>query len=204
MATRKTTDEQKALCTDLFLSHVMDRLKSTHRPWAMPRALGGLGLRGVGSGPNYSQRLVTAYLLMQADVKRYITCPKTTLHTHSRYVNQFAQKLETKLGCEYREFSMEREVEVERRTYNESLIDFYKFGDDVFEVSLDDCFLGESVEKIKVKGEDGYAKLMKEVHKFSKENNKNGFLNPVSDDKLQELWELVYCPRRLDEKILFF
>jgi len=193
---RKCDMLERILCKKLFLEHVVDRMKKTNRPWDVPRCLGGLGLRDVGS-PNYSQRMVTAWLLMQADAKQKVTVPKTSALKHIVEVNRWQRNLEERLDCKYNNFAMESEDEVLFRSHCLSVKENLLYGTEIQDFSLDECFLGDGVEEFR-KRQDGYSKLMTEVLK------RNKYVSPVSDDKINDLYDLVYTPRKLDEKILFF
>jgi len=199
-AISKANPLERILCKRIFLGHVEDRIKSTHRPWAVPRCLGGLGLQDI-SEPNYSQRLVTGWLLMQPDARKVITPQLLEYHAHVEHVGNFMRKLEAKLGCVYENFEMVSHDEYGIREYFQGKAHENLFGEKPTEFSVDDCFIGEGtcwIDPKKLRG-DGYSKLMKSTISRSK-----NLVHPVSDDKLQILFSMKYMPRRVDEPILFF
>jgi hypothetical protein len=191
VATRKCRGSQKRMCDNIFMYHVKDRMKGTNRPWSVPRWLGGLGMKGVGH-LTHSQRLATALILCaqkgqfkELDLQDALNRePKILtslvrespnfLLSSSRYVSS----LEEKLGVEYEDWVSVDYVSPEV--------------DNVQTLSLDKYFLGDCVEKV---GEDRYSKLMKFALKCQ------GWLKPITDDKLDELFDQEYVPRQPDSPI---
>jgi len=196
-AVKKANLLERILCKRLFLGHVWSRLTSTHRPWAVPRCLGGLGLRDIGQ-PNYGQRMTTAWLLLQAEAKNELRLPKTSVHWHSLHIRKYMARLEESLGCQYINFELISQDESMVRDYLTLRAEENLYGRDIPEFTLDDCFLGEGVKLFRNKYGDGYSKLM--ISTLSRAS----YVSPVGDDCLSRLFDSKYLARRLDSKLVFF
>jgi len=180
MACRKASEIQQEKVQQLFMNHVIPKLKETDRPWSLPRWAGGLGLP-FGSSSEL-QRKIMGRFLMEDELK--LTSYAKSVPACQVWANAVITDIYDKLGVEYIPAYLRQPSDVLGQSETLALTEDR-------ELDLNQYFGG--AERID-HGVDCYGNLLRETKSIP-------WVNPVSEETAKYYGTCIYTSRQLDSRV---